>query len=86
METLIQKDPQMTERELARLGGGVFAYIKIISAKEARKRFPDTEGLPKKGRLFTLCAADGTPLVITDKENVARGRAIDEELEIASLH
>ncbi len=76
----------MSEIELARLGGGQVAYIKVLSVDEARQLFPAIEGLPAGVRLFALHAADGTPIALTDSRQAAMSHAMDGELAIASLH
>lgn len=76
----------MTEHELATLGGGEVAYIKTLTSEEASRMFPAIEGLPKGIALFSLHAADGTPLALTDTRQAAIGHAIDDDLEIASVH
>ena len=76
----------MTEHELATLGGGVVAYIKTLTSDEASQMFPAIEGLPSGINLFSLHAADGTPLALTDTRQAAVGHAIDDDLEIASVH
>lgn len=76
----------MTEHELATLGGGIVAYIKTLTSDEASRMFPTIEGLPKGISLFSLHAADGTPLALTDTRQAAVGHAIDDDLEIASVH
>jgi hypothetical protein len=69
----------MSMSELAQLGGGKVAYIKVMTADEAKQMFPAVEGIPAGIDLFALHAADGTPLA-------ALGHAMGDELEIASLH
>ncbi|HVY43653.1 MAG TPA: DUF1150 domain-containing protein [Hyphomicrobiaceae bacterium] len=76
----------MSEIELARLGGGQIAYIKELTAAEARRMFPALEGLPKGIDLFALHAADGTPIALTDSRQAAVSHAMGDELEIASVH
>lgn len=78
--------PYMSMSELAKLGGGKVAYIKIMTTDEAKEAFPAIEGLPTGINLFALHAADGTPLALTDSHKAAVGHAIGDELEIASLH
>lgn len=78
--------PVMTEVELARLGGGEVAYIKTLSAAEASRMFPMIEGLPKGINLFSLHAADGTPIALTDTLQAAIGHAEEGELAIAALN
>ena len=78
--------PIMSMSELAKLGGGKIAYIKVMTADEAKQMFPAVEGIPPGIDLFALHAADGTPLALTDSRQAALGHAMGDELEIASLH
>lgn len=76
----------MSARELANLGGGSVAYIKVMSHDEAKAMFPAVEGLPDGINLYALHAADGTPLALADSRQAAVGQALGNELAIASLH
>ena len=76
----------MSEGELATLGGGVVAYIKTLTSDEASRMFPAVKGLPDGINLFSLHAADGTPLALTDTKQAAIGHAIDDDLQIATVH
>jgi hypothetical protein len=78
--------PLMSMSELAKLGGGKVAYIKVMTHDEARELFPAVEDLPEGIDLFSLHAADGTPLILTDSRQAAVGHALGDELEIASVH
>ena len=78
--------PIMSMSELAQLGGGKIAYIKVMTADQAKQMFPAVEGIPAGIDLFALHAADGTPLALTDSRQAALGHAMGDELEIASLH
>lgn len=78
--------PAMTELELARLGGGEVAYIKTLSSADAKRMFPMIEGLPKGINLFSLHAADGTPIALTDTLQAAIGHAEEGDLAIAAVH
>ena len=79
----------ITLPELASLGDGQIAYIKIVKPQEAERLYPQAEGLeklPKGMKLFALNAADGTPLALTDSLAAAIGHAIEDELDVASVH
>jgi len=76
----------MSMNELAQLGGGKVAYIKVLTTDEAKQMFPAVEGLPVGINLYALHAADGTPLALTDSRQAAVGHAMGDELEIASVH
>ncbi len=78
--------PVMSQIELARLGGGHVAYIKILSGEDAKRLFPAVEGVPPGISLFALHAADGTPIALTDSRQAAMSHAMDGDLMIASLH
>ncbi len=78
--------PFVSEVELARLGGGQLAYIRELTSDEAHEMFPAVEGLPSGINLFALHGADGTPIALTDSRQAALGHAIDDELEVASVH
>ncbi|MGQ0455446.1 MAG: DUF1150 domain-containing protein [Hyphomicrobium sp.] len=85
-KTLEAAPPIMTELELAGLGGGEVAYIKTLSPDEANRMFPMVRGLPDGIPLFSLHAADGTPIALTDTMQAAIGHAEEGELMIAALH
>ena len=72
--------------ELARLGDGEVAYIKPMTAKEAGKIYPSIKGIPKGIELFSLNAADGTPLALTDSLQAAMAQANEGELAVATVH
>ena len=76
----------MSMNDLAKLGGGKVAYIRTMTHDEAKEMFPAVDGLPQGIDLFSLHAADGTPLVLTDSRQAAIGHAMGDELEIASIH
>lgn len=85
-EKMTDKRIAMTEGELATLGGGVVAYIKTLTSDEASRMFPAVKGLPEGINLFSLHAADGTPLALSGTKQAAIGHAIDDDLQIASVH
>lgn len=76
----------MSDIELAQLGGGEIAYIAVLSSERAHIMFPMIEGLPKNTRLFSLHAADGAPIALTDTLQAAMVHAQEDDLAIAPLH
>jgi hypothetical protein len=78
--------PIMSEIDLARLGDGVLAYIRIMTSEEAKERFPSIDHLPRGLTLYALHAADGTPIALTDTRQAALSHALGDDLEIATLH
>jgi len=78
--------PLMSLSELAQLGDGKVAYIKVMSHDEAKALFPAVDNLPEGIDLYSLHGADGTPLILTDSRQAAIGHAMGDELEIAAVH
>ena len=78
--------PRISANDLAKLGGGKVAYIKMLSSDEANRMYPAVKGLPKGISLFALHAADGTPLALTDSRQAAIGHAMGDKLHVESLH
>jgi hypothetical protein len=78
--------PVMSMSDLAKLGGGKIAYIRVMTPDEAKAMFPAIEGLPTGINLYALHAADGTPIALTDSRQAAVGHAMGDELEVAAVH
>jgi hypothetical protein len=76
----------MSMSDLAKLGGGKIAYIRVMTPDEAKAMFPAIEGLPVGINLFALHAADGTPIALTDSRQAAVGHAMGDELDVAAVH
>jgi hypothetical protein len=68
---------------LALLGGGKIAYVKTIRSEDVQKHFPQ---LAPGTLLFSLHAADGTPIMLTDSREAAIANAWSHELETVSVH
>lgn len=76
----------VTLSELAEMGDGEVAYIKRMTNDQARALFPAVENMPKRGDVFSLHAADGTTLALTDSREAAHGHAIGDDLVINPVH
>lgn len=65
-----------------------FAYIKAIGAGDAYAKglIPQDAAIPNEMQLFTVNAADGTPLAISDSWAGAYGTAIQNALVPLSVH
>ena len=72
--------------DLAKLGDGEVAYIRVMTSDEAQKMFPTISGLPDGSNIFALHSADGTPLALTDSRQAAVGHAMGDRLVVASIH
>jgi hypothetical protein len=78
--------PSLTREQFARLGGGRIAYLKPILSEDLNKLLPEAPEVQPGLKLFALLAADGTPIAVTDSRNAALANAIEQDLEMASLH
>lgn len=85
-EGKIVEKKDVSADELERLGGGEVAYIKTLSSEEANEIYPLDDTLPDGINIYALHAADGTPIALTDSMQAALGQALDDELEVASIH
>jgi len=78
--------PVLRAIDLAKLGDGKVAYIRMMTSAEAQRMFPTVSGLPHNANIFALHSADGTPLALTDSRHAAVGHARGDRLEVASIH
>ncbi len=76
----------MSQLEFTHLGEGEVAYIKLLHKDEAYRLFPALEEIEDDSPLYSLHAADGTPLMLTDSRAEALADALDNDLEPLSVH
>ncbi len=80
-------DPNhVTQEELAQIGEGEVAYLKLMMSEEIRRAFPQAPDLAPGLKLFALLSADGTPILLADSKAAALANAWEHELETVSLH
>jgi len=79
-------DISLTPEAFAVLGGGEIAYVRPINSEEVQKLFPQAPSLAPGMRLFSLHAADGTPIMLTDSREAAEANAREHELATVSVH
>jgi hypothetical protein len=78
--------PRISPEALAGLGGGKIAYVKSIRSEDVQAMFPQAPDLRPGIQLFSLHAADGTPIMLTDSREAAIANAWSQELETVSVH
>jgi hypothetical protein len=83
---MTQDAPVITQQALASLGGGRIAYVKPIRSEDVQAMFPQAPQLQPGMQLYSLHAADGTPIMVTDTREAAVANAITHELEMVSVH
>jgi hypothetical protein len=83
---ITSREPLISPEALAHLGGGKIAYVKMIRAEDVRKQFPEAPQLAPGTFLYSLHAADGTPIMLTDSREAAVANAWSHELETVSVH
>jgi hypothetical protein len=81
-----KNNTELTKEALAVLGGGEIAYVRPIRSEEVRTLFPQAPKLAPGLKLFSLHAADGTPIMITDSREAAEANAREHELDAVSVH
>ncbi len=76
----------LTNEQLAGLGGGRVAYLKAMRSEEVNRLFPAAPAIRPGLQLFALLAADGSPIAVTDTRDAAVANAMQQELEMVSVH
>ncbi len=76
----------ITPDALAHLGEGHIAYVKAIRSEDVKALFPQAPQMAPGIKLFTLNAANGTPIMLTDSREAALANAWSQELEAVSVH
>jgi hypothetical protein len=77
---------KLTPEAFAVLGGGQVAYVREIKSEEVMGMFPQAPQMAPGMKLFSLHAADGTPIIITDSREAAIANAREHELDTVSVH
>ena len=78
--------PAITQEALAQLGDGEIAYVRAIRSEDVAAMFPQAPQVEPGVELFSLHAADGTPIMLTDSREAALANAWSQELETVSVH
>ncbi len=87
INTIDQKnETSLSPEAFAVLGGGEIAYVRPIRSEEVKSLFPQAPSLAPGLQLFSLHAADGTPIMLTDSREAAIANAWSNELETLSVH
>jgi hypothetical protein len=76
----------LTPEAFAILGGGEVAYVREIKSEEVKTLFPQAPLMAPGMKLFSLHAADGTPIIVTDSREAAIANAREHELNMVSVH
>ena len=78
--------PKDAVRDFATMGGSRLAYVRIARSEDVASFCPEAPALAPGQDIFVLCAADGTPILVTDTHESAVARAEQEELQAVRLH
>jgi hypothetical protein len=81
-----KKALEVSPEELAKLGGGDWAYIREIGDAEARQLIGRQAELAPGTRLFCLYDAEGNAVSISGTREDAVGSAFEHELLPMSVH
>jgi hypothetical protein len=83
---MAQLNETISAEALAGMGGGRIAYVRPIRSEDLHALFPQAPELAPGMQLFSLHAADGTPIMVTDTREAAVANAFTHELETVSVH
>jgi hypothetical protein len=79
-------EPALTPEAFAILGGGRIAYVRALKSEDVQSLFPQAPAIAPGLKLFSLHAADGTPILLTDSREAAVANAREHELDTVSVH
>jgi hypothetical protein len=85
-KTVHEKIQSLSPEAFAVLGGGEIAYVREIRSEDVRTLFPQAPAIAPGIQLFSLHAADGTPILIADSREAALANAREHELDTVSVH
>ena len=77
---------EVTQKELAQIGEGHIAYLKLMRSEDIRRIFPEAPDLAPGLKLFALLSADGSPILLADSKAAAIANAWEHELQTVSVH
>lgn len=78
--------PDISPEALAELGEGEIAYVRTIRSEDVQRLFPQAPAIAPGLTLFTLHAANGTPIMLTDSRAAALANASENSLVAVSVH
>lgn len=81
-----KKLPELSEIDLARLGGGALGYVREIAGDEVTRLLGERPRTMRGTKLFGLYHADGTPISVSGSREAAIGSAAEHELMAMSVH
>ena len=82
----VKKLQDISEQDLAHLGGGALAYIREIEAQEVTRLLGKKAAVAANAKMFCLYTADGSPISISGTREAAIGSAFEHELMPMSVH
>lgn len=77
---------ELTPDELAHLGEGHVAYMRKMKSDELNGRFPNLPPIASGLELWTLFAANGEPILLSDERDSVLAKAQEDNLVPVSLH
>ncbi len=76
----------MSAQDLKELGLDKVVYVQELGIAAARTLFPEIDELPESGSLFSVHAADGTPILLAEDLSAATIAASDHDLQVLQVH
>ena len=74
------------EVALAQLGQGKIAYLRPILSDDVMRLFPEAPSLEPGLNLWALVNADGTPIMLTDSQDIAVANAKEHSLSTVRVN
>jgi Uncharacterized small protein len=78
--------PVLSQADLAHLGEGTVAYLRLMQSEDLKGKFPGLPDMQPGLKLWALFAADGRPILLSDQRDRALAGALENDLVPVALH
>ena len=76
----------LTDIEFRHLGEGKVGFVRRVTGRDLKARFPGMPAMADEIRLWGLFGADGSPMVLSDDRANVVEAAEDHDLTTVSVH
>ena len=76
----------ISEAQLAHIGESAVAYVREMESDDLKTKFPGLPEIASGTKLWAVFAANGTPILLSDKRDSALAGAFQNDLTPVAVH
>lgn len=76
----------VSQAQLAHIGEGAVAYVREMVSDDLKSKFPGLPEIAPGMRLWAVFAANGQPILLSDKRDAALAGAFQNDLTPVAVH